>query len=147
MIKNIIVILFYCFLTSCHSQEDNNALLVAQFEKQDCRLEFVEHQLFYNGNEVKVGGQPLSYYEGIFGKNYKLFRSGDIVIFKNLPITLNKKDEDYKNKDPRIANLRIEFYYYEKFTQKRYYEEEGFFFLENQYILIDGIAVNKPLWI
>ncbi len=54
MIKNIIVILFCCFLTSCHSQDSNNALLVAQFEKQDCRLEFVEHQLFYNGKVVKL---------------------------------------------------------------------------------------------
>ncbi len=84
MIKNIIIILFYCFLTSCHSQEDNNALLVAQFEKQDCRLEFVEHQLFYNGKVVKLD-QPLSYYDELFGNDYKVVDRGRIIEYNKKP--------------------------------------------------------------
>ncbi len=150
MLKKSLFLCFALVLYGCMGQTNkenkknmDNETLIAQFEKQDCRLEFVEHQLFYNGKVVKLD-QPLSYYEGLFGKDYKLFRSGDIVIFKNLPITLNK------GMDSIVDKIRIQFYYYEEFTRKRYYEEEGFIFLEDQYMLIDGIAVNKdtdPNWL
>ncbi|MDO6676166.1 hypothetical protein Q4517_11480 [Tenacibaculum sp. 1_MG-2023] len=111
------------------------------FNNQQHRLEFKEEKLFYNDTHVKLD-QNMAYYEAIFGKDYILGDSyGDIIKYNNIPISINKGADDI------IDNIRIELYYYnqEMLNHKSDNETWGFppKILDNDYMLIDGVPLNK----
>ena len=149
MLRLIAYSLFISLFTQCNGQTEKSNVMsiktynpqpqIAQFNKQEHRLEFREEKLFYNNTHVKLD-QNMAYYEAIFGKDYTI-DIDDIVIYKNIPISMNKGVDD------QVDNIRIQLYYYNKkmLGHKRHNETWGFppKILDNEYILIDGIPLNK----
>ncbi|MDO6676163.1 hypothetical protein Q4517_11465 [Tenacibaculum sp. 1_MG-2023] len=120
--------------------KDNNIKnKLKHFNNQQHRLEFKEEKLFYNDTHVKLD-QNMAYYEAVFGKDYTI-NSIDIVVYNNLPISMNKGIDD------QVDNIRIELYYYnqEMLNHKSDNETWGFppKILDNDYMLIDGVPLNK----
>lgn len=139
-----ILLLSSCFGQSKDKKEIKNTIdnedLVAKYQQQKHRLEFKEHRLFYNNIEVKID-QPLAYYKKIFGKDYREFRDGDVVAYNTVPIFLNT------GMDSIIGNIRIELYFHSQKDKNNYDKGAQYSMSSNvlneEYILIDGIAVNK----
>ncbi len=145
----LIYVLSAFLFAQCNGQTNKNKAMgietynpepqIEQFKKQQYRLEFREEKLFYNDTHVKLD-QNMAYYETIFGKDYSI-DIDDIVIYKNIPISLNKGIDD------QVDNIRIQLYYYNKkmLGHKRHNEAWGFppKILDNEYILIDGLPLNK----
>jgi hypothetical protein len=151
MLRFISYILFVGLLTQCNGQTKENKTMgiktynpdsqIALFNKQNHRLEFREEKLFYNGKYVKLD-QNMAYYEAIFGKDYILGDSyGDKINYNNIPISINKGADDI------IDNIRIQLYYYNQKMLNHKSDNETWGFppkiLNNEYILIDGIPLNK----
>ncbi|MDX8554379.1 hypothetical protein MK851_12185 [Tenacibaculum sp. 1B UA] len=138
--------IFFCAIicTQCNGQtKEVNSIKnqLKHFNNQQHRLEFKEEKLFYNNTHVKLD-QNMAYYEAIFGKDYILGDSyGDIIKYNNIPISINKGADDI------IDNIRIELYYYnqEMLNHKSDNETWGFppKILDNDYMLIDGVPLNK----
>lgn len=109
------------------------------FNNQKHRLEFREQNLFYNDIQVKLD-QNMAYYNSIFGKDYSI-NINDIVVYNNLPISMNKGIDD------QVDNIRIQLYYYDQKMLMHKSDNETWGFppkiLDNDYILIDGVPLNK----
>lgn len=109
------------------------------FNNQKHRLEFREQNLFYNDIQVKLD-QNMAYYNSIFGKDYSI-NINDIVVYNNLPISMNKGIDD------QVDNIRIQLYYYDQKMLMHKSDNETWGFppkiLDNEYILIDGEPLNK----
>ncbi len=143
-------IIFVLLLTQCNGQTNKNKAMgietynpepqIEQFKKQQYRLEFREEKLFYNDIHVKLD-QNMAYYEAIFGKDYNITDRERIIEYKNLPISLNK------GKDDQVDNIRIQLYYYNQKMLNHKSDNEAWGFppkiLDNEYILIDGLPLNK----
>ncbi|MDO6676164.1 hypothetical protein Q4517_11470 [Tenacibaculum sp. 1_MG-2023] len=137
--------IFFCAIicTQCNGQtKEVNSIKnqLKHFNNQQHRLEFKEEKLFYNNTHVKLD-QNMAYYEAIFGKDYLVNDRGRIIDYKNLPISMNKGIDD------QVDNIRIELYYYnqEMLNHKSDNETWGFppKILDNDYMLIDGVPLNK----
>ncbi|MDO6676165.1 hypothetical protein Q4517_11475 [Tenacibaculum sp. 1_MG-2023] len=137
--------IFFCVIVcaQCKGQtKEVNSIKnqLKHFHNQQHRLEFKEEKLFYNDTLVKLD-QNMAYYEAIFGKDYLVNDRGRIIDYKNLPISMNKGIDD------QVDNIRIELYYYnqEMLNHKSDNETWGFppKILGNDYILIDGVPLNK----
>ncbi len=142
-------IIFVLLLTQCSGQTNKSNMgiktynpepQIEQFNKQQHRLEFREEKLFYNDTHVKLD-QNMAYYEAIFGKDYNITDRERIIEYKNLPISLNK------GKDDQVDNIRIQLYYYNQKMLNHKSDNEAWGFppkiLDNEYILIDGLPLNK----
>jgi hypothetical protein len=145
MLRLISYLLFVSLSTQCNGQEKKGKSInmqsqIEQFNKQKNRLEFKEEKLFYNDIQVKLD-QNMAYYNSIFGQDYNITDRDRIIEYKNLPISINK------GKDDQVDNIRIQLYYYNKkmLGHKRHNETWGFppKILDNEYILIDGVPLNK----
>ncbi|MDO6676168.1 hypothetical protein Q4517_11490 [Tenacibaculum sp. 1_MG-2023] len=141
--KKIFILFCAIMCTQCNGQnKEANSIKnqLKHFNNQQHRLEFREEKLFYNNQHVKLD-QNMAYYEAIFGKDYDTKRYGTIIRYKNLPISMNKGADDI------IDNIRIELYYYnqEMLNHKSDNETWGFppKILDNDYMLIDGVPLNK----
>ncbi|SEA44530.1 DUF7738 domain-containing protein, partial [Bizionia paragorgiae] len=131
-------------LTQCNGQEKKGKSInmqsqIEQFNKQKNRLEFKEEKLFYNDKHVKLD-QSMAYYEAVFGKDYSV-NINDIVVYNNLPISMNKGIDD------QVDNIRIQLYYYDQKMLMHKSDNETWGFppkiLDNEYILIDVVPLNK----
>lgn len=151
MLRLIVYSLFISLFTQCNGQTKKSNTIsiktynpkpqIEQFNKQKHRLEFREEKMFYNDTHVKLD-QNMAYYEAVFGKDYILGDSyGDKIKYKNIPISINKGADDI------IDNIRIEMYYYNQKMLLHKSDNETWGFppkiLDNEYILIDGIPLNK----
>jgi len=146
MAKLIAYIFIIGLLTQCNGQQKKAKSTgmksqIEKFNKQMHRLEFREEKLFYNDKHVKLD-QSMAYYEAVFGKDYIFGDSyGDKIKYNNIPVSINKGADDI------IDNIRIELYYYNQkmLGHKRLNETWGFppKILDNDYILIDGVHLNK----
>ncbi len=151
MSRFIVYILCIGLLTQCNGQTNKNKAMgietynpepqIEQFNKQQHRLEFREEKLFYNDTHVKLD-QNMAYYEAIFGKDYILGDSyGDKIKYNSIPISINKGADDI------IDNIRIQLYYYNQKMLNHKSDNEAWGFppkiLDNEYILIDGLPLNK----
>ncbi len=150
MLRLIAYSLFISLFTQCNGQTEKSNVVsiktynpqpqIAQFNKQEHRLEFREEKLFYNNTHVKLD-QNMAYYEAIFGKDYDTKRYGTIIRYKNIPISINKGGDD------QVDNIRIQLYYYNQKMLNHKSDNETWGFppkiLDNEYILIDGIPLNK----
>ncbi|MDX8554381.1 hypothetical protein MK851_12195 [Tenacibaculum sp. 1B UA] len=141
--KKIFILFCAIMCTQCNGQnKEANSIKnqLKHFNNQQHRLEFKEEKLFYNNQHVKLD-QNMAYYEAIFGKDYLVNDRGRIIDYKNLPISMNKGIDD------QVDNIRIELYYYnqEMLNHKSDNETWGFppKILGNDYILIDGVPLNK----
>ncbi|MDO6676169.1 hypothetical protein Q4517_11495 [Tenacibaculum sp. 1_MG-2023] len=141
--KKIFILFCAIMCTQCNGQnKEANSIKnqLKHFNNQQHRLEFKEEKLFYNNQHVKLD-QNMAYYEAIFGKDYDTKRYGTIIRYKNLPISMNKGADDI------IDNIHIELYYYnqEMLNHKSDNETWGFppKILDNDYMLIDGVPLNK----
>ncbi len=149
MSRFIIYMLCIGLLTQCNGQTNKSNMgietynpepQIEQFKKQQHLLEFREEKLFYNDTHVKLD-QNMAYYEAIFGKEYNITDRERIIEYKNLPISLNK------GKDDQVDNIRIQLYYYNQKMLNHKSDNEAWGFppkiLDNEYILIDGLPLNK----
>ena len=147
MYKYLSYLLIIGLFTQCNGQTKKNNIeansiknQLKHFNNQQHRLEFKEEKLFYNNQHVKLD-QNMAYYEAIFGKDYLVNDRGRIIDYKNLPVSMNKGIDD------QVDNIRIELYYYnqEMLNHKSDNETWGFppKILDNDYILIDGVPLNK----
>ncbi len=146
----LIYVLSAFLFAQCNGQINKNKAMgietynpepqIALFNKQQHRLEFREEKLFYNDTHVKLD-QNMAYYEAIFGKEYNITDRERIIEYKNLPISLNK------GKDDQVDNIRIQLYYYNQKMLNHKSDNEAWGFppkiLDNEYILIDGLPLNK----
>ena len=138
--------IFFCVIVcaQCNGQtKEANSIKnqLKHFNNQQHRLEFKEEKLFYNNQHVKLD-QNMAYYEAIFGKDYILGDSyGDKIKYNNIPISINKGADDI------IDNIRIELYYYNQKMLSHKSDNETWGFppkiLDNDYMLIDGVPLNK----
>ena len=147
MYKYLSYLLIIGLFTQCNGQTKKNNMKnnnienqIKHFNNQQHRLEFKEEKLFYNNQHVKLD-QNMAYYEAIFGKDYLVNDRGRIIDYKNLPVSMNKGIDD------QVDNIRIELYYYnqEMLNHKSDNETWGFppKILDNDYMLIDGVPLNK----
>jgi len=144
MLRFISYLLFVSLLTQCNGQEKKGKSInmqsqIEQFNIQKHRLEFKEEKIFYNNTHVKLD-QNMAYYDSIFGKDYSV-NINDIVVYNNLPISMNKGIDD------QVDNIRIQLYYYDQKMLMHKSDNETWGFppkiLDNEYILIDGVPLNK----
>lgn len=149
MARIILYTILFGLLTQCNGQTKkikspkmqplNIQSQIEQFNKQKHRLEFKEEKMFYNNTYVKLD-QNMAYYDSIFGKDYSI-NINDIVVYNNLPISMNKGIDD------QVDNIRIQLYYYDQKMLMHKSDNETWGFppkiLDNDYILIDGIPLNK----
>jgi len=150
MLRSIFYIILLALLTQCNGQTRKDQPMgiktyniqsqIEQFKKQEHRLEFREEKLFYNNQHVKLE-QGMAYYEGIFGNKYNFTDRERVVEYKEIPISINK------GKDDQVDNIRIELYYYNKKMLLHKSDNETWGFppkiLDDEYILIDGLPLNK----
>ena len=135
ILKKIALALITLVVVGCNGQSTSAAL--EAYKKQEHRFEVRACEFFYNEKRVELY-KPKSYYENIWGTNYKDY--GTTNFYYDKPFVFKDEIRSLKQKNIRdVVQLSIKFWQANP-EKKNYNRYKDFPYMKKgQYILIDGI--------